>query len=68
MNEQRELLLKATVDMLKEENKRLTNLNDLLLERFEKANKEIVKVGVSMLILGGFIGAVIGTALVRWML
>ena len=67
MNEVRERMLNATVDMLKNENKRLVDLNELLRERFEEADKEIMKVGVSMLIIGIFIGAVIGNTIIGWL-
>ena len=67
MNEIQDVLLKATVDMLKDENKRLVDLNDLWRERFEEADKEILKVGVSMWIIGIFMGAVIGNAIIGWL-
>ena len=67
MNENDVNELKHQVGILQVENKYHIERCDYWRERFEEADKEIIKVGASMWIIGIFIGAVIGNAIIGWL-
>ena len=67
MNQIREDEYINTIKTLQIENKYHTERCDYWRERFEEADKEILKVGVSMWIIGIFMGAVIGNTIIGWL-
>lgn len=67
MNQLREDEYINTIKTLQSENKYHIERCEFWKERFEEADKEILKVGASTLIIGIFMGVVIGNTIIGWL-